>query len=101
MSSFPEKILAIPTLGLKRDELQEAVKGKQNPDCYDIKLNDAILFPVDNVKTELTNCIYLEDSSCVVMGLNIYGAPWQPEHCGWAFNLPRGQKIRDKWEQVT
>ena len=43
------------------------------------------------MKAELTNCIYLEDSSIQIYGLKIYGTPWQPEFCGWAFNLPRGQ----------
>ena len=43
------------------------------------------------IRSELTNCIYLEDSSVTVYGIKIYGTPWQPEFCGWAFNLPRGK----------
>ena len=46
---------------------------------------------VEDMKKELTNCIYLQDSSVTICGLKIYGTPWQPEFCGWAFNLPRGQ----------
>ena len=23
----------------------------------------------------------------------IYGSPWQPEFCDWAFNLPRGEPL--------
>ena len=46
---------------------------------------------VEEMKKELTNCIYLQDSSISLYGLKIYGTPWQPEFCGWAFNLPRGQ----------
>ncbi len=46
---------------------------------------------VEDIKKELTNCIYLQDSSVTLCGLKIYGSPWQPEFCGWAFNLPRGQ----------
>ena len=46
---------------------------------------------VEDMKKELTNCIYLQDSSVELFGLKIYGTPWQPEFCGWAFNLPRGQ----------
>jgi len=41
----------------------------------------------------LTNCTYLEDSECVVDGVRIYGAPWQPEFCGWAFNASRGAPL--------
>ena len=37
------------------------------------------------------NCIYLEDQEVTVEGLRIYGSPWQPEFCDWAFNLPRGE----------
>ena len=46
---------------------------------------------VDEIKAELTNCIYLQDSLVEIYGLKIYGTPWQPEFCNWAFNLPRGQ----------
>lgn len=44
--------------------------------------------------------IYLQDSSVVVEGLKIYGSPWQPEFQDWAFNLPRGWPIRQKWEAI-
>ncbi|KAH3762455.1 UPF0046 protein C25E10.12 [Pelomyxa schiedti] len=42
---------------------------------------------------------YLEDSSAKIMGLNIYGSPWQPEFCDWAFNLT-GDQLREKWEKI-
>jgi hypothetical protein len=44
----------------------------------------------ETIRSELTNCIYLEDSSVTLFGIKIYGTPWQPEFWGWAFNLPRG-----------
>lgn len=47
----------IPTLGMARDSLAEAIKTK-------------------NVKDYLTNCIYLEDTAVVLYGLRIYGTPW-------------------------
>jgi predicted phosphodiesterase len=43
---------------------------------------------------------YLEDSETSVYGLRIYGSPWQPEFCDWAFNLPRGRPCADKWAQI-
>ena len=52
------------------------------------------------MKSHLTNCTYLEDSGTSVFGLHIYGTPWQPEHCGWAFNLPRGRPLLDKWDAI-
>lgn len=44
--------------------------------------------------------IYLQDSQVEIEGLKIYGSPWQPEFCDWAFNLTRGWPLRKKWEAV-
>lgn len=44
--------------------------------------------------------IYLEDSETRVGGLRIYGSPWQPEFMDWAFNLERGEPLRQKWRQI-
>jgi predicted phosphodiesterase len=33
--------------------------------------------------------------------IKIWGAPWQPEFCNWAFNLPRnGDELREKWDLI-
>jgi Icc-related predicted phosphoesterase len=32
---------------------------------------------------------YLQDSSVTIEGLKIYGTPWQPWFCDWAFNSPK------------
>lgn len=50
-------IESIPTLGMPRDVIADAVK-------------------TTNVKDYLTNCIYLEDSEHVIDGIKIYGTPW-------------------------
>ena len=51
---------------------------------------------------------YLEDGTLFI-GVNeiwqdsikIYGSPWQPEFCGWAFNLPRnGWELEQKWNDI-
>jgi Icc-related predicted phosphoesterase len=44
--------------------------------------------------------IYLEDAAATVEGLLLYGSPWQPEFCGWAFNLPRGEELAEKWSAI-
>ncbi len=44
--------------------------------------------------------VYLEDEETEILGLRIYGSPWQPEFCGWAFGLPRGPEIRAKWDRI-
>jgi len=55
---------------------------------------------VSHVRELLTNCTFLQDSETEVCGVRIYGSPWQPEFCDWAFNLPRGQACLDKWNLI-
>lgn len=46
------------------------------------------------------NIVFLQDRQVEIEGLKIYGSPWQPEFCDWAFNLPRGFPLRKKWEAI-
>lgn len=54
---------------------------------------------------------YLEDEDLVLYydgpngyyveeNVHIYGSPWQPEFFNWAFNLPRGEKLKEKWDLI-
>ena len=44
---------------------------------------------------------YLQDSYIKIKGLKIYGSPWQPEFCHWAFNLPRkGPELQAVWDKI-
>lgn len=43
---------------------------------------------------------FLMDSGVTIGGLNLYGSPWQPEFFNWAFNLPRGQALAEKWALI-
>ena len=62
------------------------------------------LFEVDNRHARRllseTNIVYLQDSSTVTEGLNIYGSPWQPRFFDWAFNLNRGPEMVEKWKLI-
>ncbi|WP_372371198.1 metallophosphatase domain-containing protein [Candidatus Uabimicrobium sp. HlEnr_7] len=49
---------------------------------------------------ELSNAIYLQDSEIVIEGIKFYGSPWQPWFFDWAFNLQRGEEIREKWQLI-
>lgn len=71
----------IPTLGNSKESLTAAVQ-------------------TENVRQYLTNCTYLQDELIELYGLKIYGTPWQPEFCKWAFNMPRGQPCLDKWNEI-
>jgi Icc-related predicted phosphoesterase len=56
-------------------------------------------FP-DLAKASLQHCIYLQDSSIEINGIKIYGSPWQPWFFDWAFNLERGEEIKQKWDLI-
>jgi predicted phosphohydrolase len=43
---------------------------------------------------------YLEDSGTTIGDLRVWGSPWQPWFFDWAFNLPRGEKLREKWRLI-
>jgi Icc-related predicted phosphoesterase len=43
---------------------------------------------------------YLKDSEVVIEGLRIWGSPWQPWFHRWAFNLRRGDEIKEKWDLI-
>ena len=43
---------------------------------------------------------YLEDAEVTIDGVRFWGSPWQPAYHGWAFNLPRGAPLAEKWAQI-
>jgi Icc-related predicted phosphoesterase len=46
------------------------------------------------------NIIYLQDSTIEIENLKIYGSPWQPCFFDWAFNLPRGAALAERWQLI-
>jgi predicted phosphodiesterase len=44
--------------------------------------------------------VYLQDEGAELGGLQFWGSPWQPEFGGWAFNLPRGPALAEKWASI-
>jgi predicted phosphohydrolase len=44
--------------------------------------------------------IHLEDEGTTIAGMRFWGSPWQPEFHGWAFNLPRGGPLKEKWALI-
>jgi len=62
-----------------------------------------------------SKCTYLEDEYAILKfgndldagnasgkrnELRVYGSPWQPEFCDWAFNLKRGKPCDEKWSLI-
>jgi 3',5'-cyclic AMP phosphodiesterase CpdA len=47
---------------------------------------------------------YLQDTSVTVevgdRKIKVYGSPWQPEFCAWAFNVRRGPKLAAIWKLI-
>lgn len=43
---------------------------------------------------------YLQDSEVTIDGLRFWGSPWQPWFDDWAFNLSRGDELREKWDLI-
>lgn len=43
---------------------------------------------------------YLEDSGVAIGGFALWGSPWQPWFHDWAFNLPRGARLAEKWALI-
>ncbi len=54
----------------------------------------------DDARARLRHAIYLEDQAITIEGWKFYGSPWQPEFLDWAFNLPRGGPLREKWALI-
>ncbi|MCE9584539.1 MAG: metallophosphatase domain-containing protein [Planctomycetes bacterium] len=44
--------------------------------------------------------VYLQDSGVEIRGLKFWGSPWQPEFCGWAFNIVRREDLAKKWALI-
>eukprot|EP00656_Telonema_subtile_P016431 TRINITY_DN18679_c0_g1_i2.p1 TRINITY_DN18679_c0_g1~~TRINITY_DN18679_c0_g1_i2.p1 ORF type:complete len:328 (-),score=39.27 TRINITY_DN18679_c0_g1_i2:71-1054(-) len=54
----------------------------------------------EHVRSLLQNCVYLENAGCEIQGIQLYGTPYQPEFCDWAFNICRGQECREVWSKI-
>jgi len=95
-------------------ELENFFKWFDGIDNYDTKVfiagNHDFGFQDENEKikgllTGYKTIDYLQDERMDLFDeedqqLVIYGSPWQPEFHNWAFNLPRGEKIKEKWDLI-
>jgi Icc-related predicted phosphoesterase len=95
-------------------EIENFMKWYDKINNYDTKVfiagNHDFGFQDDNEKvkglvTGYKTIDYLQDELMMVGEeyegmVNIWGSPWQPEFYNWAFNLPRGEKIKEKWDMI-
>lgn len=83
------------------DRGAERFHRRAAPDPNSATINFEVnTYDCSKARTLLKDHIYLEDSAVDVCGYVIYGSPWQPEFCDWAFMLPRGQPMKDIWTKV-
>jgi len=95
-------------------EIENFAKWYDKIDNYDTKAficgNHDFGFEDDNEKvkgllTGYKTIEYLQDELLMVgedydTMIKIWGSPWQPEFHNWAFNLPRGEKLKEKWDMI-
>lgn len=43
---------------------------------------------------------YLQDSGATIDGVRFWGSPWQPAYNEWAWNLPRGRALAERWALI-
>lgn len=56
---------------------------------------------VQEILLNYPEIVYLEDDFVTLDGVKIYGSPYQPEFCSWAFNLPRnGVELEKVWSKI-
>jgi len=95
-------------------EIEEFAKWYDKINNYDTKVficgNHDFGFQDDSQRvtgllTGYKTIDYLQDDWMMVgedydNTVKIWGSPWQPEFHNWAFNLPRGEKIKEKWDMI-
>jgi Icc-related predicted phosphoesterase len=95
-------------------EIENFTKWYDKIDNYNTKVficgNHDFGFEYDNEKvkgllTGYKTIDYLQDDWMDVGEdidnmVKIWGTPWQPEFHNWAFNLPRGDKLKEKWDMI-
>jgi len=64
-----------------------------NHDCW-------ALDPYNKDKLKDHNIHYLENSSCIVRGLNIYGSPYTPKFGDWHFTYEEDYEAENIWDLI-
>lgn len=60
--------------------------------CFELRPREA--------RQLMTAATYLQDEAVEIEGFTIYGSPWQPRFFDWAFNLDRGEPLRQVWQRI-
>jgi len=90
--------------GTAREVAAAGVFLARLPHCHKVVVagNHDFLFQEEpgRARELLGDVTYLQDELALVAGLTIWGSPWQPWFHDWAFNLPRGAPLAERWALV-
>jgi Icc-related predicted phosphoesterase len=80
----------------------EWIRSLPHPDKVIVAGNHDWCFLTDSAAARalLRETNYLQDSGTTLHGARFWGSPWQPAYNDWAFNLPRGRALAEKWAQI-
>jgi predicted phosphodiesterase len=79
----------------------EGSRSRRSPPQYRGDSRESILRRVQEELDRYPRLNYLKDSFVELYDLKIYGSPWQPEFCNWAFNLPRKSwELMNVWSKI-
>jgi Icc-related predicted phosphoesterase len=70
------------------------------PGNHELVFKENLPHSLEWVRRHCPSLHILIDQSVEIEGLKLYGSPWQPEFCNWAWNLPRGQALAEKWALI-
>lgn len=72
------------------------VPGNHDWPCFYSPAEAAQLMPRTHYLVDRALDLEVDDRT-----VRIYGSPWQPEFCDWAFNLPRrGPELKRRWDAI-
>jgi Icc-related predicted phosphoesterase len=54
----------------------------------------------EKARSLMNGLVYLQDEEIMIEGYHIFGTPWQPAFLAWAFNVPRGRELQEKWKTI-
>jgi 3',5'-cyclic AMP phosphodiesterase CpdA len=54
----------------------------------------------DEARRLFEGFLYLQDEARTIKGVTFYGSPWMPRADDWAFMLPRGAPLAEKWAMI-
>jgi Icc-related predicted phosphoesterase len=70
------------------------------PGNHELVFKDHLPHALEWVTRHCPSLHILIDQSLEIEGIKLYGSPWQPEFFGWAWNLPRGLALAEKWALI-